>query len=88
MKLGDMCTLNTCLARKRKLTVEIPSLGLAISGILIFILPTKNPSFIIYCVTNLIHIQFTQLFYLLLIDLIRLKHSIFTYTIQHDGSVV
>jgi hypothetical protein len=30
----------------------------------------EKPSFIIYFVTNLIHIQFTQLLYLLLIDLI------------------
>jgi hypothetical protein len=30
---------------------------------MIFILPTKKPSFFIYLVTNLIHIQFTQLFY-------------------------
>jgi hypothetical protein len=30
----------------------------------------EKPSFIIYFVTNLIHIQFTQLFCLLLVDLI------------------
>jgi hypothetical protein len=59
-----------------------------IRRLLIFILPTKKPSFIIYFITNLIHIQFTQLFYLLLIDLIRLKHFIFTYIIQHNRSVV
>jgi hypothetical protein len=41
-----------------------------------------------YFVANLINIQFTQLFYLLLIDLIRLKHLIFTYIIQHNGSFV
>jgi hypothetical protein len=40
-----------------------------IRRLLKFILPTKKPSFITYFVTNLIHIQFTQLFYLLLIDL-------------------